>query len=89
MSKRLYVLGGPMHQIAREFRTRGYHSQAVGVTYLAGIDVTDVSKYETGEDIKWVAYGEISVEMLDRMEEHFGDRMSDIVAAMVWKGDRL
>ena len=84
-SKRLYIIGGPIHQLQREFRMRGFQSTAPGIHIFAGEDVVDVSHYESGPHVRWAAFGQISVEMLDNMTATFGDRMK-LPEAMAWFG---
>lgn len=86
--KRLYVVGGPMNRLRSEFRMRGYHSDADGISFFAGEDVVAVNQYVAGENVKWAAYGIIAVEMLDNMEKHFGPR-TPLHEAMEWFGERM
>lgn len=88
MSKRLYILGGPVSDIRNQFRTRGLNGHAPGIIYLAGTDLIDPTKYATGDEVKWAIFGIIGAEMLDRMEKHFGDR-TPFVEAIEWFGARL
>ena len=86
--KRLYIIGGPVHALQVAFRSRGYQSTAPGIHIFAGEDVIDVSNYESGEHVKWAAYGQISVEMLDNMEAQFGPR-TPFADALKWFGATL
>lgn len=88
VKKKLFALAGPLWGIRTEFMRRGYHAYAEGVTFLNADEIVDISSFETGDNVKWFAWGNVQVDMLDAMTAHFGPR-TPIDEAMEWFGERL